>query len=464
MALLRTAKLAGQWYEKDPRRLAAQIDEWTGRADASSGAPPVFLLVPHAGHMWSGAVAGRGFGALKGADLRRIVLLAPSHYVAFPGIALPPNEMELLETPIGDLEVDPSWCRQLEAATDLFVRRRDAVDMEHALEVELPFLARLFPRVPVVPLVCGQMDRTSAKQAGLALGDLMEDGTVLVVSSDLTHYGADYGFEPFGPGGPSVWRKVEAMDRGGLARILEGDAEGLFDYIGKTGWTACGALPASVALWALDVDVEGEVLDYTSSSAISGDDLRSVSYGAVLLRSEQPLVPKALRTALRHLAADAIREAVGLSASLSPRPDHPGLGLRRGAFVTLTKAGELRGCIGHPSSDLPLGDVIRKVARDAAVADPRFPPVTAEELPDIAVEISVLSPPRKVASLSEVRVPHHGLLIRGQRGAGLLLPQVAEEYGLDRDAFFAMTLRKAGLAPDTPPDAVEIYVFAATVF
>ncbi len=464
MALLRTAKLAGQWYERDPRRLAAQIDAWTGRGEPSAGPPPVFLLVPHAGHMWSGAVAGRGFGALRGADIRRIVLLGPSHYVAFPGIALPPAEMELLETPLGDLRIDRAWCRELEDSAGLFARRRDAIDMEHALEVELPFLARLFPRAPVVPLVCGQLDRASAKEAGRALGDLLEDGTVLVVSSDLTHYGADYGFEPFGPGSPAVMRRVEAMDRGGIASILEGDAEGLLDYIDETGWTACGALPAAVALWAVDVDVQGELLDYTSSSAISGDVTRSVSYGAILLRSEQPLVPKALRAALRTLAADAIREAVGLPPSSEPPPDHPGLMRRRGAFVTLTEDGELRGCIGHPTSDLPLGEVVRKVARDAAVADPRFPPLTADELPRIAVEISVLSPPRRVKGLSEVRVPHHGLLIRGRHGAGLLLPQVAEEYALDREAFFAMTLRKAGLAPDTPPDAVEIYVFAATVF
>ena len=171
------------------------------------------------------------------------------------------------------------------------------------------------------------------------------------------------------------------------------------------------------------------------------------------------------RTTLLRLARDAI--ASRLSGRPAPVIEPPPGPLRedRGAFVTLTLCGELRGCIGHVVATLPLWETVRENAVNAAFRDPRFPPVTAEELGRIALEISALTPLRAVSSPDEIEVGRHGLMIRVGAARGLLLPQVASEQGWDRFAFLQQTCRKAGLDPDAwrRPDAL-LEVFEAEVF
>lgn len=136
----------------------------------------------------------------------------------------------------------------------------------------------------------------------------------------------------------------------------------------------------------------------------------------------------------------------------------------RGAFVTLTARGELRGCIGHVIPVAPLWQSVRQNALSAALADPRFPPLEARELPGLELEVSALTPLRKVEP-GEVEVGRHGVLVQRGRFRGLLLPQVATEYGWDRETFLAHTCRKAGLDRDRWQDSeTAIYVFEAEVF
>jgi len=138
---------------------------------------------------------------------------------------------------------------------------------------------------------------------------------------------------------------------------------------------------------------------------------------------------------------------------------------KRGAFVTLHKRGDLRGCIGYVVAYKPLRETVREMAEAAAFQDTRFSPVTADELEELDIEISVLSPLRKVADAEEIEVGKHGILIKKGYYQGLLLPQVAVEYGWDRTMFLRQTCRKAGLPPDAwkDPDA-EIRIFSAEVF
>jgi AmmeMemoRadiSam system protein A len=138
---------------------------------------------------------------------------------------------------------------------------------------------------------------------------------------------------------------------------------------------------------------------------------------------------------------------------------------KRGAFVSLKKRGHLRGCIGFIEAKKPLARTVEEMAVAAAFQDPRFEPVRREELKDLKLEISVLTPLRKVADVGEIEVGTHGLYIRKGSRAGLLLPQVATEYGWDRDTFLKETCRKAGLAPDAWRDPeTEISLFSADVF
>jgi uncharacterized protein len=145
--------------------------------------------------------------------------------------------------------------------------------------------------------------------------------------------------------------------------------------------------------------------------------------------------------------------------------DIPVLKEKRGAFVTLKKKGQLRGCIGYIHALKPLGQTIDEMARAAAFSDPRFPPVTPDELPDLSFEISVLTPLKKIEDIEEIKVGIHGLYIVLGGRSGLLLPQVATEYGWDRKTFLEHTCYKAGLSPQAWQDKdAKIYIFSADIF
>lgn len=171
------------------------------------------------------------------------------------------------------------------------------------------------------------------------------------------------------------------------------------------------------------------------------------------------------RGKLLKLARETIVKALKGEELLDFRPDDRELEEKCGAFVTLKKKGELRGCIGTFREDMPLWKVIREIAIASAFHDPRFPPLKEDELGDVTIEISVLSPRREIKDISEIEIGKHGLYItKGMRG-GVLLPQVAVEHNLTRDEFLALTCRKAGLEPDEWKDKdTKIEIFIAEVF
>lgn len=148
----------------------------------------------------------------------------------------------------------------------------------------------------------------------------------------------------------------------------------------------------------------------------------------------------------------------------APPPAGGDLARPSGAFVTLTERGELRGCIGYPESDEPLACVVAHCAAAAAISDPRFPPVEPHEVPKLHVEISVLGPIMPVSDPAEILVGRDGLIVQRGLRRGLLLPQVATDWGWDRDTFLAQTCVKAGLAPDAWKHGAQIFRFEAEVF
>lgn len=168
---------------------------------------------------------------------------------------------------------------------------------------------------------------------------------------------------------------------------------------------------------------------------------------------------------LHHIAKTVIENKAKGKTIPEFNIDAPILKEDRGAFVTIHKRGQLRGCIGYIEGHGPLHKTIEEMAEAAAFRDPRFTPVTENELPELELEISVLTPLKKITDVNEIEVGKHGIYIKKGWSSGLLLPQVATEYGWNRETFLEHTCQKAGLSSNAWKDKdTEIYTFSADIF
>jgi AmmeMemoRadiSam system protein A len=233
---------------------------------------------------------------------------------------------------------------------------------------------------------------------------------------------------------------------------------------------ACGEGPIIVAMrvaQALGAD-HAQVLRYANSGDVGGDPNRVVGYGAVMFwRWQPPRLTESQQSALLSIARRGLEEymATDEAPAFDP-PDDPTLSRHLGAFVTLKLDGELRGCIGRTLGDAPLYQTVAQVAVEAAVNDPRFPPLPADQLDDVEVEVSVLSPFKRVRDVhdeSEIEVGRHGLYLLYGQQRGLLLPQVPVEEGWERAEFLEQICFKSGLPGDCWERAT-LYTFTAEVF
>jgi hypothetical protein len=258
MIKVRPPAVAGAFYPGDRDRLAATLDRLMADAPQSTARVPKALVVPHAGYIYSGPIAATAYARLRGAasQLRRVVLLGPSHRVRLRGLALP--DAEGLATPLGILPVDSEGAATV-ARLPQVSSSALAHSQEHSLEVQLPFLQRVLPGVPVVPLVVGA---ASAEQVAEVLEQLWErDDTLVLISSDLSHY--------------LSYDEAREVDRETADRILELDAE----HVDTD--QACGAIPLSgLLLAARRRGLRAQELDLRNSGDTAGDRDRVVGYGS----------------------------------------------------------------------------------------------------------------------------------------------------------------------------------------
>ena len=269
--------LAGRWYPAEPDALAR-----TARALLAEGGPPragvLAVIVPHAAYQYSGATAGRGLAA-AGAGHRRFVVIAPSHFARFRGAAFLP--MRGYRTPLGVMAIDAEALALL-AQTPL-VRANPAVFMrEHALEIELPLLQALAPDAALVPLLIGALEGDDAAVLAAALRPLLAPGTLVVTSSDLTHYGRRFDYLPVEPTDATrVATAIRGLDDAALDRIVACDPDGFERHVDETGATICGREPIEILLRALPAGARGERIAYATSLDVTGEYDHVVSYAAV---------------------------------------------------------------------------------------------------------------------------------------------------------------------------------------
>ncbi len=439
MTAIRPTAVAGTFYPADAAELQGRLDAFLGQARAAAGASrqPKALIAPHAGYVYSGPVAASAYALLPpfAGRITRVVLLGPSHRVAFRGMAV--DTARSWASPLGAVPVDRACIDGLRGVPML--GELDAAHaQEHSLEVHVPFLQAVLGRFSLVPVVVGD----ARPEEVAALLDAVWGGpeTLIVVSTDLSHY---LGYDACRALDAASTAAIEALDPAALGRDQ-----------------ACGRIPVGgLLLAARRHGLEIVTLDVRNSGDTAGPKDRVVGYGAWAFYEPAAADGEAeIRAAgplLLQLAKASIRVGLetGHPARETPTPDMPALLGRPGAvFVTLKRAGQLRGCIGSPVAWRSLLEDVTDNAFKAAFADPRFPPLAPAEWDGLDLSVSVLTAPvpmrfaGQAALLAQLRPDVDGLIIEDGGRRALFLPSVWEQLP-DKEQFLAHLKHKAGMAP-----------------
>lgn len=481
---VRDAVFAGSWYPGSEPALRAMVTDFLARVPESAVASAkagriIALAAPHAGYAFSGRVAACAYKPLEGQRFDTVIVIAPSHRLAFQGVSV--FDLGGFRTPLGVMPLDEDFIRALKAKDDRVRSLPEAHAREHSLEIQLPFLQVVLPKARLVPLVMGEQDLATCRQLANSIAACAKGKSALIVAStDLSH------FHPA--------REARLIDDLLLQSVRLFDPEGLHACMASGRCEACGGGPLVTAMLAarlLGANV-AKVLAYADSGDATGDKSQVVGYLAAAFLSDPkagpkasietpPRIPFALaaakavetqaptyskleRTLLHMIARAAIAARFG-GTPYAPADIPPALKEKRGVFVTLKIEGQLRGCIGRLVPDTPLHQAVADMAAAAAFNDWRFPQLTPREYDQLEYEISVLTPFRRIQGLEEITVGRHGLLLRRGFSQGLLLPQVATENRWDAKQFLEHTCLKAGLPADAWKDkGTEIYVFSAEIF
>lgn len=459
---------AGTWYPGDAGALNSLVDKLMDEAKPPAiNGKPLAIIAPHAGYRYSAPVAAAAYRCLRGQSYKRVFVMAFSHRraSAYRGVHVP-DDLGAYDMPAGAVPLDRetiALLKQNRAFVSIAGIDRD----EHSLELQLPFLQRTIKDFKLVPLYVGQMTPEFFALAARAIVQCLDGDTLLVASSDFTHFGPNYGYEPFKDDVP---KKLAELADKAAGPLLACDFDGFAEHMKKTDDTICGYGPIMLLLRVLSMKggAQATRAAFDTSGRMTNDYTSSVTYQSFVFTPRPPLFEEPLRRQLLKLARETItaylsgREPPKVDPATLPAP----LRENGACFVTLQNRGELRGCIGNTEAIDPLYTAVIRNAINAC-QDPRFTfdPVTAAEVPKLHIEISRLTPMKRVRDTGEVIIGRHGLLISLHGRRGLLLPQVAYERGWTREQFLGEVCRKAGLPMDSwkQPEA-ELYSFEAEVF
>jgi len=477
MGQVRKPAVAGQFYTGDPVALSKQLTDFFKKAKKEPIPGKIIALIaPHAGYVYSGQVAAYAFKLLEGLSFETVVVISPSHIAYFPGASV--YNGGAYETPLGTILVDTTLAGKIADLNErIFLSDKGHGFMgmrgEHSLEVELPFLQQVLGKFKLVAIVTGDQDYATCAALGQAMTKALEgENALIVASSDLSH------FHPY--------EEAVHLDNIVINHINSFDPDGLFKDLSAGVCEACGGGPivaTMIAAKGLGAD-KAKALKYANSGDVTGDKSGVVGYMAAVMYNSQANPKKEKmkleekkvgvdlglteedRKVLMEIARKTIECKVRGEKLPEFKVESPILKENRGAFVTIKEHGQLRGCIGYLEAIRPLYITIQEMAEAAALRDSRFPPVTTEELDKLELEISVLTPLRKIKDINEIEIGKHGIVLKKGYHQGVFLPQVATEQGWDRITFLEEICHKAGIYDKNcwkDKDA-EIYIYSAEVF
>ena len=463
---------AGRFFPDDPNELRSTLKNLFAKAKPCTSTRVAAIVCPHAGYVFSGIVAASSYNQVDpGKQYEHVFIIASSHQVSFAGASVY-NKGDYV-TPLGKVKVDTALAEKLIRENPVFTFRPDADRTEHSIEVQVPFLQyHLKKEINLVPIVIGAQNAESSKSIAKALIPWFNERNLFVFSTDFSHY-------------PS-YVDAQAADKATCDAIVSGKPEKLLKLLDEykdkgvpnlvtnlCGWTSVLTM---LYMIAGDAGIKITPVHYTNSGDSGyGDKKQVVGYWSLSVsrstdnESEAAIQPfdftKQEKNTLLNIARSTIEKYLRDRRMPvdDPNPD-PALNVKAGAFVTLKEHGELRGCIGRFTSDLPLYKLVAQLAVASSTEDSRFEPVNQKETDSLVIEISVLSPLKKIISTDEIVLGKHGIYIKKGHYSGTFLPQVAVETGWSRDEFLGHCARdKAGIGWDGWKSA-ELFTYEACVF
>lgn len=456
---IRPSTAVGSFYPESKRLLQEEIySHLISAENRLLDNESQMLIVPHAGTKYSGPVAGYAFKTVVDKDFQRVIILGPSHHFDLQTVAV--SSYGAWRTPLGEVDLDEANAGLIDQ--ELFVENDAAFLNENSVEVQIPFIQALYPEATIIPLVVGQLSEDQRIAVATKISELIDDQTLLLISSDLSHY--------------LVAEEAEEIDSKTIDLILAGQQEQMSEI------DACGREAILIAnLIAGQQGWGAKLLEYQHTGNITGDNTKVVGYPAIVYGlgivpefiaekdeaedeeddtvsgDDEVLVDIGISIEDQNYLLDLARTTIEtyLLEGVVYEPEEPEdefLLQKSGAFVTLEIDQELRGCIGHIVAQEALYLAVRDNAIAAAVEDERFDPLTVDELEEVKIEISILTNPEPV-SLLNIQADLDGLIIHGSdTETATFLPQVWESFATPIDFLEALS-EKAGLESDAWQDS-----------
>jgi hypothetical protein len=477
-SLVRDPVVAGKFYPADSSKLRNALYYYFKDAISGNKDCPIAIIAPHAGYIYSGQIAADAFNQTKNFEYDIVIILGTNHTIpGFNKISIYPHGS--FRTPLGIARIDEKITDQLLKEDNDCVSDIKPHETEHSVETQVPFIQYLFPNAKIVPVVIGSDDIHICTKFGKALAKILKDKKALIVaSSDLSHY-------------PNYEDAVNT-DKNTLDVIIKMNTSDIHQElyrkvnsgIPSLVTCACGEGPILTAITAVK-ELGGNnasIISYANSgNTLVGDNNRVVGYGALAfykidhnnkaLEKKNENISNEYSTdldsldkiSLLKLARKSVEQYLTSETLPLPRNLTQLMNSKRGAFVTLKKDGELRGCIGSLVENLPLYNVVGKMALQAAFNDNRFHPLEFNELTQVEFEISVLTPLVKIKNADEIVLGRDGVVLKKGNKQAVFLPQVAKEQGWSKEQFLTQLCYKARLNA-TDWETATLFTFRADVF
>ncbi|MBF0433455.1 MAG: AmmeMemoRadiSam system protein B [Fibrobacteria bacterium] len=473
------SSLAGSWYSDKEEVLREQLSQFAKAIDGNGNLiSPMALILPHAGYRYSAQTAMYALSSVT-KTYKRVVVIGPSHRVPLQDQFSVPD-VSHYETPLGQVPLDLEFINQLKKH-DLFMTNHQVHKVEHSVQIQLPLLQYQLKNFRLVPIVAGQCGMPAIKEAAKIIRGLVDETTLVIASTDFTHYGGNFGYVPFTDDIPA---NIKKLDNGAYEFIKAKDPEGFLGYCKKTGATICGRVPVAFLLAMLPESSKAVMTYQTTSGAITGDYDNSVSYISASFpgswtketdKKEGENGTGGLSDQDKSLLLELARASIQFYLDKGKQPVLKDLGKEEGriseavkvpraAFVTLKENGRLRGCIGDILPRVPLYQSVMRNAVNAAVNDYRFKQVKPEDLNGLRLSVSALTVPKQVSSYRDIRIGTDGVILRKRGRSAVFLPQVAPEQGWNVEETLTHLATKAGLHHEDWKEGAQFEVFQAEVF